>query len=113
MEYMPSMLSDTFSVSYSDNRFVMPYNPVSVLIDLKDEKIVKEVQEEYQSLREDKWSLKNLTNRLEELESSLTQSGAVIRDREKWNLVEGDDMSSFSDYVMKRLEAMDQFIENL
>ena len=113
VEYMPSMLSDTFSVSYSDNRFVMPYNPVSVLIDLKDEKIVKEVQEEYQSLREDKWSLKNLTNRLEELESSLTQSGAVIRDREKWNLVEGDDMSSFSDYVMKRLEAMDQFIENL
>lgn len=71
------------------------------------------VKEKYQKLRADEWSEDAFMERLDEYEEDIYHSGAILRDKERWpGTAYNENMDYLRNYILERLKAMDEFIEN-
>lgn len=78
-----------------------------------NEKITQMVKEKYNELRTNEWSQESFMERLDEYENEIYNSGAILRDKERWpDTAYNEDMEEFRNYVLKRLKALDDFIAN-
>ena len=123
LEYLPWNLNYTFGndmneilVSPTDNSVIMEDNPVARLIELNDIETIKKVQEEFTSLRKNVWSNDNLLQSINRYEDSLYNTGAYIRNSNKWdeNPSSNDSkLAVFKTYVKDRIESLEYYINNL
>lgn len=79
------------------------------------------VKKRYRELRDTEWSNDYINTILNEYENEIFNSGAYIRDKESWpsganhSYLENsnDKLSYFKEYVLRRFEHMDSYIENM
>ena len=93
------------------------YLPTATLIHAaiqqEDQLIIQMVKEKYQKLRADEWSEEAFMERLDEYEEDIYHSGAILRDKERWpDTAYNENMDQLRNYILERLKAMDNFIEN-
>jgi len=97
--------------------FPMPYSIVQQLIDYGDPDIKRLVSERYSELRAGAWSEASLMNLLDEYEDDIFFSGAFQRDCTRWpdSTIERGvvDLSTFREFVLARLVALDAYVYNL
>ena len=99
---------------------VMPseVNPVSYLLNAKDEKIKTVIKERYKYLRTNAWSEENIMKYIDMYEEKIFNSGAYKRDKERWPIgayLDNDDekLKIFKNYVKERIKHSDEFINKL
>lgn len=82
-----------------------------------DETINQEIKDRYKELREDAWSNESIMNALNKYDAQIFGSGAFERTKTRWPggiyMDSSIGMSDFKEYVMKRLECMDKYVEEL
>ena len=129
IEYIPWNLNYTFgnvlennelkeySISNTDNSYLMKYNPIYKLIELNDKSVIDKVKEEYKKLRENILKEDNLEKLLTKYEDDIFNSGAYLRDNLKWNNNTNNystiKLDKFKNYISNRLESLDDYINNL
>lgn len=81
-----------------------------------------DIKRRYYDLRKNEWSNESITRIIKRYESNIFFSGAFNRDNEKWpdkqhymskHINESEGLSSFLEYVLKRLEYMDEYINGI
>ena len=86
---------------------------VHTAIQQKNAEVIQMVKEKYQKLRADEWSEDAFMERLDEYEEDIYHSGAILRDKERWpGTAYNENMDYLRNYILERLKAMDEFIEN-
>ena len=116
--YSTSGLNDTaeYEVDASHN-VIFNLNQVGALQKLNDKNINNLIKTRYKKLREFYWSEEHLNNLIETYEKQIFDSGAFNRDKNKWlecNHVSGEvKLEKFRDFVIKRLEYTDKYVEEL
>ncbi|MBE5912955.1 MAG: hypothetical protein E7274_02710 [Pseudobutyrivibrio ruminis] len=87
------------------------------LLSMGDETIKDEIKARYATLRSDAWSEDAILTLLEEYQNEIYNSGAFARTQEAFPEGSYNDASvgltEFTDYVLKRLAAMDEYINAL
>lgn len=95
----------------------MEWSTVYFLMEYGDDQIVDEVKARYAELRAGDWSDKNISAIIDEYESEIYDSGAFDRTENRWPdgnyYDEGDGLEDFEDFVIERLECMDDYIADL
>ena len=127
--YTPWDLDLTFGNEYSDKdgmftdmyekdptlNNVMTLNPIARLKEL-DSSISKTIYERYAYLRKRAWSNENINILIDEYEKDIYNSGAFLRDKERWeNGYYNDEnikLEEFRNYIMLRLHYMDKYMED-
>ncbi len=107
-----------YQLDPSDNTLEMTLNPVSVLLHQENNsKIIQKIRQRYEELRSYRWSNEVIDEMLDEFENEIYNSGAYVRDMERWPGGAYQDpylgLSVFKTYVHKRLLSMDDYIERL
>lgn len=101
----------------SADDYIMQSNPVARLQALGDERINTLVKQRYRELRSGAWSDETLLTMLDGLERRIFDSGAYVRDIERWpdscRETPETRLSVFKAYVFERLGHMDAFVEAL
>ncbi len=86
---------------------------IHTAIQQENDKIIQMVKDKYAKLRANDWSEEALMARLDEYEADIYHSGAILRDKERWpDTAYNEKMSHLRNYLLERLKAMDDFIEN-
>ncbi len=102
-----------YALQPEDNSCVMLRNPAQFLLPDKGGMIAAR----YRFLRENGWSDAAVDSLLTRFEAEIFDSGAYLRDTEKWPDSNREDpaagLSRFTGYVRQRLSAMDAFAEEL
>ena len=112
-------VGDGATSQYSDPWYDLPveWGTVCSLQLLGDENINSEIKERYSYLRENAWSNESISAALDNYEKDIYGSGAFARTQARWPAWLYNDaslgLSEFKDYVMKRLECMDEYVEGL
>lgn len=93
------------------------YLPTSTLIheamQQENTKVIQMVKEKYAKLRADEWSETSFMEMLDKYEQDIYYSGAILRDKERWpDTAYNENMDYLRNYLLERLQAMDDFIEN-
>ena len=100
-------------LSPEDNSYVMLRNPANFLLPDRAEAI----KSRYAELRRTVWSEESLDRMIDAYESQIFGSGAYRRDLGRWPDSTSEDpalkLSVFSDYVHRRLLALDKFVGQL
>ena len=103
-----------YGLEATDNSYIMPKNPITVLIDMKDEETIKKVKEEYQNLRQNSWKEENIDKIIIKQEEELMNSGAYLREIEKYPIDKKIyNLNQLREYVKNRLKAMDEYVQSL
>ena len=93
---------------------IMEINPIYRLKEL-DSDIGKKIYERYIYLRKNAWSDENINKILDDYEDDIYNSGAFLRDSEKWKDGFYNDSSvkltEFRNYISLRLYYMDKYME--
>ena len=109
-----NVLTNGYSKEASFN-VIFKISPVYKLIELGDNEINKLIYQKYTDLRENAWSDLNIMKILDSYENDIYNSGAYIRDMEKWSLGSYENpslkLSKFKSYVIERLEYLDKYME--
>ena len=109
-------ITSPYALDADDNSCEMTVNPVSILKD-KDPEVYGLIRERYRELRADGWSEQKIDAMLDAYERDIYDSGAYIRDMERWPDGNYQDpetgLSLFREYVHARLRSMDNYIANL
>lgn len=120
LQFTPWNLNDTFGYyhSSSNNQYMMKDNPIYSLIMSGDQETIQEVKKQYQLLRKSSWSNQSIKKIITQYEKQLFSSGAYQRDFLKWSDSDIPDytkekFNSFLEYVLDRLDTMDQTINQL
>ena len=102
-----------YGLNSTDNSYVMLRNPANALLQSDPQQIIRR----YRVLRESVWSDERIQNLIDTYESKIFDSGAYLRDIQKWPDSSSEDpalkLSVFSDYVHRRFLALDEFVERL
>ena len=127
--YTPWDLDFTYGNIFYDRNNVLTYNyyknttdnvifktsPAYKLIELGDKEFIKMLYQKYIELRNGAWSDINIMKIIDKYEKDIYNSGAYIRDMERWE--EGNyqnpslKLSKFKSYVIERIEYMDKYME--
>lgn len=120
MDYSWSGNVQDSSLLYSitiDENYIMGLNPVNRLHEMGDSPIHDLVKLRFRVLRRESWSDDNVTQMLDELEKDIFDSGAFLRDRDRWpegNYVDPAlKLSKFKEYVTSRLGYLDWYYNDL
>ena len=113
-----SFLNSVYAYGRSaDSNQIFTENSVYKLLELDDENIKRKIKERYNYLRNNSWSEEKIINMINEYEKNIYNSGAFERDKERWPSANYNDseikLNTFKNYVLDRLKAMDEYIENL
>ena len=104
---------------YSNPAYDMPveWGTVCSLQLLGDPTINQEIKDRYTYLRQGPWSTEAILASLDEYEKDIYGSGAFVRTQNRWPAGLYNDsslgLSEFKDYVVKRFECMDEYVEGL
>lgn len=104
-----------YTPSYDDN-VVIAHGALQALITNGDDKIWNLIFEKYWNLRNGLWSYESINKLLDEYEADIYASGAYERDKDRWpdsEYSDDNDLSAFREFVMKRLDAVDNFCRRL
>ena len=105
-----------YGISAEENYFIKS-GYLYWLIQNHDAIIEERILEKYWSLRADKWSERYLNELLDEYETDIYDSGAFLRDRERWPEGTYSDpeigLDDFREYVRDRLQEMDVYYQGL
>lgn len=78
---------------------------------------IRKAKEQYEMLRNDLWSDQSLNKRIDELDDDIFNSGAYLRDIERWpdSICQANEsgLSVFREYVLARAAWMDDYISGL
>ena len=114
------VLSSNYTAPYAnptDFNCIIESGYISQLIINGDASIWDMIFEKYCTLRESKWSENNINKLLDEYEADIFDSGAYLRDMERWP--EGtygnaeEQLNTFRTYVMNRLQETDLYYSRL
>lgn len=76
-------------------------------------KIIQMVKNKYEYLRANEWSEESFMEMLDSYEQDIYYSGAILRDKERWpETAYNENMNHLRNYILERLEAMDDYIAN-
>lgn len=93
---------------------VMLGNVATILSMIDDTEMNEMIQKRYTELRNEYWSNENINRLLNQYENTIYNSGAFMRDSQKWPESNHNDfnekLNHFREYVLKRLEYMDMTI---
>ena len=102
-----------YGLDSTNNSYVMIHNPANALLQTDPQQIIRR----YRELRENGWSDERIQYLIDTYERQIFDSGAYLRDIQKWPDSSSEDpalkLSVFSDYVHRRLLALDQFVDSL
>lgn len=102
-----------YGITVDDNSYIMLRNPANFLLPKNAGTLITR----YQALRQDGWSEILLDQMIDEYEKAIYDSGAYLRDIEKWPDSSYQDpslkLTDFRTYVHDRLQAMDEFVSTL
>ena len=102
-----------YAIDPDDNSYEMAVNPVSVLRK-SDPNVVRLIRQRYAELRAGGWSDRKIDEMIDGFEQDIYGSGAYLRDLDRWPGSAGQDpelkLSRFREYVHKRLDSMDKYI---
>ena len=73
------------------------------------------MKDKYVDLRKTSWSDKAVTAMLDQYEKDIYGSGAFLREQDRWSSAgneASEGLTHFKDYVLKRFEVMDSYVEN-
>jgi len=100
-----------------DENIIMDSCIVTCLLAKGDEEIRHRLANRYAELRSTHWSDQNMLGRVEQFENTLFASGAYAREADRWMKEQGvapaDSLDRFADYMLKRLEAMDAYVQSI
>lgn len=75
------------------------------------------IGQKYRGLRKNEWSDKKIIDLLDAYEELIFNSGAYLRDTQRWpenvSVDPVEKLVNFKSYVLERLQAMDEFVENI
>lgn len=95
----------------------LQYSPISVLLKLDKDNTAKLLKDRYNYLRNNEWSDENITNLINKYEKDVFDSGAFIRDANKWpesNQEEANiKLNKFKDFVIKRFHFVDEHFDDI
>lgn len=104
------------SLKYNDN-IEFNLSSINMLLNLDDKNIMKKLKTRYEYLRNNEWSDKYITKLIDEYEKDIYDSGAFIRDENRWpdgNYTEnGIKLTEFRNYVLKRFNYFDKYVKSL
>ena len=112
-------VGDGVTSQYSDPGYDMPieWGTVSSLLLLGDSNIIADIKARYTYLRHGAWSNEAILAALDGYEQDIYGSGAFKRTQNRWPAGLYNDsslgLSEFKDYVIKRLECMDDYVNSL
>lgn len=101
-----------YSIGPQDNFEYKLDDPVYRILQL-DEPMTALMKERYLGLRKTGWSDLTIMGMLDQYEKDIYDSGAFLREQERWDSVGNDSserLSRFKDYVRERFEAMDLYV---
>jgi hypothetical protein len=117
---MYSFTEKNYTVSYGFNsktNIVGKTNSIYYLQQLGDENINLLIKNRYKELRNSYWSNEYILNLLNDYEVKIYNSGAFIRDMNKWPDGTYNDsntkLNDFRNYVLERLIYMDEFVNSM
>ena len=68
------------------------------------------IRERYWQIRNDRFSISELENSIDNYRKLLVDSGAIFRDAKRWNVeVRIDEFDNIKDWIHKRIEFLDDF----
>ena len=105
-----------FYNSSNHTNYTMTLSPIYILQTLNDKTINKMIIQRYNYLRKTSWSDENVINLIATYEDNIYNSGAILRDKERWpkgNYTSSNNLGRFKLYVLERLESMDEYISGL
>jgi hypothetical protein len=109
-------LTEPYGTSTSQNA-ILEHGNLEALIACYDEEIWNLILTKYRTLRQDLWSLDNMTKMLDEYEDDIYDSGAYRRDMERWpdgSYADPEDgLGTFKSYVAERLEKLDEYYDKV
>ena len=112
-------VADGSDGQYADPAYDLPieWGTVFNLMRTGDETISADIKYRYEYLRSTAWSNESILASLDEYEADIYSSGAFLRTQTRWPEGNYNDsyyrLTEFKDYVIKRLEYMDEYIKNL
>ena len=90
-------------------------SPAYKLIEAGDKDFIKMIYQKYIELRSNAWSDINIMKIIDKYEKDIYNSGAYIRDMERWPTGNYENpslkLSKFKSYVIERLEYLDKYME--
>lgn len=90
-------------------------SPAYKLIEAGDKDFIKMIYQKYIELRNNAWSDINIMKIIDKYEKDIYNSGAYIRDMERWPTGNYENpslkLSKFKSYVIERLEYLDEYME--
>ncbi|MGP6140591.1 CotH kinase family protein [Jeotgalibaca sp. A127] len=94
------------------NQYTMFYPSfISSNVDQNNQEIIRMIVERYTELRQGGWSDEAMAQRLDEMIADIYGSGAIERNHDRWERsAYTGNPEPFKDYVLQRLQGMDQFI---
>lgn len=105
---------EVYGVASQDN-YVLNSGVIAALVNRGDEVITRMVAERYKELRRDEWSDEAVCALLDVYEKDIYQSGAYLRDMERWENATSqnpeDGLDSFREYVLARFACTDAYYE--
>ena len=102
----------------TDTNFEFNYEAFYELLQLEPETTISQIQKKYKKLRQTTWSDATVLTMLDSYEKDIFSSGAYLRERDCWpegSYIDGLQLNldEFKDYVLDRLSAMDDYVDNL
>lgn len=95
--------------------YVLKCGAVHELIEREDENMTAAVSIRYRELRNGKWSDENINKLIDAYEEDIYQSGAYLRDMERWTDGTYQDpdlgLQKFREYVQQRLQYTDKYYQ--
>ena len=105
-----------YALKPDNNQFEMKFNPVSMMQE-RDPSINLRIKARYADLRADQWSDDTVSKMISSFEQDIFASGAYLREMERWpdgSYIDPDlGLSLFRDYVLKRFQALDTYVDAL
>lgn len=123
--FIPWDMNISFGAVYAENEFyaednaevvteMIPWQPAQRMIDLDVEDSVELTAATWQSWRNSTFSDEALTERIEQLEHRIKDSGAFAREQARWP--QGNEQEDFSflyEFALQRMQVVDDYIAQL
>ena len=109
-----NVYTSNYYKNITDN-VIFKASPAYKLIEAGDKDFIKMIYQKYIELRNNAWSDINIMKIIDKYEKDIYNSGAYIRDMERWPTGNYENpslkLSKFKSYVIERLEYLDEYME--
>lgn len=98
----------------SSKHYIPSISHVNQGVKLGSDTIISATRERYIELRQNEWSEERFMERLDEFESMIYDSGAILRDYERWpTSAFNENTEELRNYILERLQYTDNLLEDM